>query len=495
MRLGGRFTSWIAEEFVMSSGTTDGFETYDFDYKASSVRIAAVFSSPGEFISISEEPTTDGFEWSSDSNEAISRTLFLSLAGYFMAERHGRGVHDHHAGFQSFDLTGFADQYVTSIGIEMKGTGSGAPGFAVLDPMVLGAKIDNPSDTFYVGSTFIEFWSGNGLPDFVGTGSGDQNAINGAICAVKKGTFDGVDCIDMDETATGTVDLSWVRTSWTATSSCSLAFSSSANRRRVDPRELSSRDRHRQQSRRIWPRIDLPLGCELPDFVVARLTLMEMPVTAFSASLHSLPKASLCLVPSVPPLHRSMPNTLQNVTCEGVDIRYCSGDALVVRDSTLVSIDAGRYDEHEGVPSVDYRPKPRHRSDSRHVGLRLSSPAHVTRQRRGGSPHHGLEQFYLRSNHRRGPEGAGNVGSVDGQQPIEVIVESSSLVKFQDKPVQSVNDPVMTITDSTTVSFTNGGYSNVPSGTCTIQADDPSTVTIDADEDELVLEGTCYVKV
>ncbi|CAM9356513.1 unnamed protein product [Ectocarpus sp. 13 AM-2016] len=61
--------------------------------------------------------------------------------------------------------------------------------------------------------------------------------------------------------------------------------------------------------------------------------------------------------------------------------------------------------------------------------------------------------------------------------------------------VRSVNDPVMTISDSTAVSFTDDGSYSVASGTCIIQTDDPTTVTIDPDEDELILEGTCYVKV
>ena len=39
---------------MTSSGTTAGFETYDFDYKLSSVTIAAVFSGPQESITISE---------------------------------------------------------------------------------------------------------------------------------------------------------------------------------------------------------------------------------------------------------------------------------------------------------------------------------------------------------------------------------------------------------------------------------------------------------
>lgn len=38
-----------------------------------------------------------------------------------------------------------------------------------------------------------------------------------------------------------------------------------------------------------------------------------------------------------------------------------------------------------------------------------------------------------------GAEGEGNVGSLDGQQPIEVIIEDSSLVTFQDMRVESAN--------------------------------------------------------
>lgn len=36
-------------------------------------------------------------------------------------------------------------------------------------------------------------------------------------------------------------------------------------------------------------------------------------------------------------------------------------------------------------------------------------------------------------------EGEGRVGSIDGQQPIEIIVESSTLVTFQDMKVLSTN--------------------------------------------------------
>lgn len=55
-------------------------------------------------------------------------------------------------GWQSFDLESHldTDQYVTDISVVMKGTGSGAPGFKVLDARFIGAPIDNPTDTFYV---------------------------------------------------------------------------------------------------------------------------------------------------------------------------------------------------------------------------------------------------------------------------------------------------------------------------------------------------------
>ena len=36
-------------------------------------------------------------------------------------------------------------------------------------------------------------------------------------------------------------------------------------------------------------------------------------------------------------------------------------------------------------------------------------------------------------------EGEGNVGSLDGQQPIEIIIETSTDIKFEDMKVQSVN--------------------------------------------------------
>ena len=56
-----------------------------------------------------------------------------------------------------------------------------------------------------VGSPRIEGWYGQLYPDFVGEGRSDQETIMGAICAVKKASFDGVDCVGGDAEATGTV--------------------------------------------------------------------------------------------------------------------------------------------------------------------------------------------------------------------------------------------------------------------------------------------------
>lgn len=42
------------EVFVTSSGTTDGFETYDFDYFTDAIAIAGIFNTEQLTISISE---------------------------------------------------------------------------------------------------------------------------------------------------------------------------------------------------------------------------------------------------------------------------------------------------------------------------------------------------------------------------------------------------------------------------------------------------------
>ncbi len=53
-------------------------------------------------------------------------------------------------GWQSFDLTSYADQPVSSIGIVVRGTGSGAPGFELLDGNFLGQEVEVYSDTVTV---------------------------------------------------------------------------------------------------------------------------------------------------------------------------------------------------------------------------------------------------------------------------------------------------------------------------------------------------------
>lgn len=51
----------------------------------------------------------------------------------------------------------------------------------------------------------IEEWRGPRFPDFVGDGIADQEAIMGAICAVKEAEFDGVKCVGVNPDATGEV--------------------------------------------------------------------------------------------------------------------------------------------------------------------------------------------------------------------------------------------------------------------------------------------------
>lgn len=65
-----------------------------------------------------------------------------------------------------------------------------------------------------MGSTYIEDWDSDRYPDFVAERTGDQKAIMGAICAAKKASFDGVDCVGEDPAATGTVRASWSPAWW-----------------------------------------------------------------------------------------------------------------------------------------------------------------------------------------------------------------------------------------------------------------------------------------
>ncbi|CAN0074142.1 unnamed protein product [Ectocarpus fasciculatus] len=355
----------------------------------------------------------------------------------------------------------------------------------MLDAVVLGTKLDNPTDTFYVASTLIEreWWSGDGYPDFVGVGTGDQNAINAAICAVKKGTYDGVDCVDMDDSATGTVDLShgdyFVNGN--------IFMKSGVHLEGLVSDDDGATQIHLEEGAAGNTDIDaIVVMDDISDAWLQEVWIIGLydPETSNgSPAVSGLGSTCLSVVNS------------QNITCEDLDVFFCDGDAAVVRGSTLVNLDAGRFDEELTPQRIGL---------SRGTGLIVDSSDSVW-VRSHTLYDNGVAGLHIMNSNNftfeatiadyEGAEGQGNVGSLDGQQPIEVIVEGSSLVKFQDMKVQSVNDPVMTITDSTAVSFTNGGYSRVASGTCTIQTDDPSTVTIDADEDELVLEGTCYVKV
>ncbi|CAM9195943.1 unnamed protein product, partial [Hapterophycus canaliculatus] len=530
---------------ISSSGTTDGLEAYDFDYKTSSVRISAAFSGPGQSISISEveiveevvegevlintfntpydngserwnEPTTDGFEWTSDSDEAFDRTLYFSFAGYFTVtemqlkfpvgdtykfelwiynELDGTGEpyvivtaleSTDAEGWQSFDLTSYADQYVTSIGIEMKGTGSGAPGFKLLDARILGIQIDNPTDTLYVGSTLIDYWRGDAYPDFVATGTGDQYAINGAICAVKKASYDGVDCVGGDDTATGTVILSFG--AWYVDGNIVMKSGVLLKGWFSGDDSPYTTDIILEEGAAGKTDIDAIVVMDgISDAWVEDLWISGLydPETSNDRPAVS-GLGSTCI---------SVVNS-QNITIEDNWIENCDGDAVVVRNSDVVNIDAGRYDD-EYLPWAIGK--------SRGTGLIVDSSESVW-VRRHNLYDNGVAGIHIMGSNNftfeatigsyEGGEGEGRVGSIGGQQPIEVIIEGSSLVKFQDMRVLSSNaDPVMTVSDSTAVSFTNCGFSSVTAGTCVIQADDPNVVTIDEDEDELLLEGTCYVKV
>lgn len=53
-------------------------------------------------------------------------------------------------GWQSFDLTDYDGDLVAEVWLTIKGTGSGAPGFQLLDARFIGECIDNPTNTLYV---------------------------------------------------------------------------------------------------------------------------------------------------------------------------------------------------------------------------------------------------------------------------------------------------------------------------------------------------------
>eukprot|EP00752_Nemacystus_decipiens_P014961 g13320.t1 len=542
MRISGRYNSDIAEKFVTTSSTTSGLETYDFDHKLSSVSIAAVFSGLQQSISISEveiveevvegevlidtfntpydngdglwnERTSSGFEWSSDSDEAIGRTLYFSLAGFFtvtemqlmfpvgdtykfdltiynsldgtdepyvtVTDLESENV----AGWQSFDLTGDATQLVTSIGIEIKGRGSGAPGFAMLDANIMGTQTENPTDTVYVGSTMIEYWEGDAYPDFVAEGTGDQHAINAAICAVKKAGYNGAECVGGDGTATGTVVLSFG--AWFVDGSIVMKSGVLLKGWFSEDDAPNTTDIQLEESAAGSTDVEAIVIMDgISDAWIEDLWLRGQYDPEADTNVPGPGFGPACLLVT----------NSHNITCQDIEIRFCNGDAMVVRDSQIVNIDAGKYDE-------EFHPWTIGRS--RGTGLIVDSSDSVWVRRHtlydngvAGIHVMGSNNFTFEATvDSIGDEGQGNVGSLDGQQPIEIVIESSNLLKFQDMRVQSLNDPVMTISESTAVAFIRCGFSNVETGTCTIQTDNPNTVTIDGDEDELNLVGNCYVKV
>ncbi|CAN0133967.1 unnamed protein product [Scytosiphon promiscuus] len=546
MKISGRNSNTVAEEFVTSSGTTDGLETYEFDNKTNEITIAAVFSGPEQSFSISEvefveelaedearissfevpyngdggrnEVTTDGFEWTSDSDEAIDLTLSFVLAGYFTVTemqlkfpvgdtyKFELWVYNEMddtdepyviitnlesadaAGWQSFDLTSYADRHVTSIGVVMKGTGSGAPGFKLLDARILGIEIFNPTGIVYVGSTTTAYWSDfgrtNAYPAFVTTGTGDQTAINAAICAVKKASYDGQDCVGGDDTATGTVKLSlgpwyidgnilmksgvvlkggYSYGDFPYITSIALEEGAAGN---TDVDAIIVMDGISD----AW----------VEDFYINGL--YDPETRNDSPAVSGLGSTCISIVNS------------QNISIHEAWIQNCDGDAVVVRNSDVVNIDAGTYDR-EGKSVII--------GDNRGTGLMVDSSDSVY-VRRHFVLDNGVAGIHIMGSHNftfqeasayDDDGGQGGVGSYDSPQLIDVIIESSSLVQFRGGYFVSSNDPVISVSESTAVSFTDCHFNRVETGTCVIQTDDPSAVTVVSDEDELLLEDTCFVKV
>eukprot|EP00752_Nemacystus_decipiens_P014962 g13321.t1 len=598
MRLASRYNSDLGSAYVTSSGTTDGLETYEFDVFTNEIFIQAVFSPDAQTISISEVefveahiageipvsywdppsyddgngPTSDGFEWTSDSVDAIDQVVYFELGAFALVDaveiKFAAGdtykfdlvitdgkVYDEpintieglesadSAEWQSFDLSQHVspDQYLTEIDVIIKGTGSGAPGFKMLDFRVVGTIIDNPTDVLHVGSTFIERWNTQQYPDFVALGSSDQMTIMEAICTVKKASFDGVDCVGGDDTATGTVGSTFIERWSTQHYPDFVALGSSdqmtimeaictVKKASFDGVDCVGGDDTATGTvvldlgnwfvdGNIFMKSGVFLdggfnGDEPPNFTGIILQegaagktdidaivvmdgisnaktqniwvrgLYDPETSNGSSAVSGLGSICVSVVGST------------NITLEKAELRFCDGDALVVRNTNLINIDAGEYDDQ-------YRPWSL--ASSRGTGLLVDSCDSIyvrrhTLYENGVAGIHiiGSNNFTFDATIGR-PDSTvdtaqGNVGTTDGQQPIEIIIEGSTLLTFNDLRVQSSNDPVMTITDSSAVSFNNMGLSDVLDGACVIQTDDPSVVTIDADEDELSLEGTCYVK-
>ncbi|CAM9236986.1 unnamed protein product, partial [Sphacelaria rigidula] len=411
--------------------------------------------------------TTDKFEWSSDSNEALDRDLTFPLNSYATItavelqfpvgetykfelqffvdnDRQQRsGIRGEPflglestdvAGWQSFDVSAeLGDQYATMVNIVIKGTGSGAAGWSMLDARIIGTPIDNPSNVYYVGSTFIENWYSDRYPDFVTEGKSDQKAIMSAICAVKKASFDGVDCVGEDPDATGEVRLplgdflvddNIFMKSGGVSSQCQYTDDDAPYTTDIllDAGAAGNTD------------VDAIIVMDgISDAVIDNLWIRGLYDPDTSNAVDAVPGlGSTCL---------SVTDS-QNITCRDVEIRYCDGDAMVVRDSTIVNIDAGRFDD-EFLPWTI--------GVSRGTGLLVENSEDIWVRRHTmydngvagihiiASNNFTFEATITSEDDESFPEGEGNVGSLDGQQPIEVIVESSSLVTFQDMKVTSKN--------------------------------------------------------
>ncbi|CAM9878861.1 unnamed protein product [Ectocarpus sp. 12 AP-2014] len=531
------------EIFVTSSGTTDGFETYDFDQFTDYMSIAGVFTSNGQSISISEVEfveeiqdgevfvvefdtpyysealwtgaTTDAFVWASESDAAIDENLSFVLNSYALMEavelqfpvgetyKFELTLYDDEdeivstfTGFESVDSEGWQrfelgtiDDPATEIAIVMKGTGSGAPGFKLANARFFGTAIDNPSDTFYVGSTYITEWNSDRYPDFVAEGTGDQKAIMGAICAVKKASFDGVDCVGGDDAATGEVSMPMGE--WFVDGNIFMKSGVYLNARfSIDDSPYTTNIILEDGAA---GKTDTAAIIVMDGISDARLSEVWIYGSYDSETSNDTPA-----VDGLGSVGLSIAGST-NITCIDTSVYSSDGDALVVRDSRMVNIDAGPFDEQYLPWTI---------GQSRGTGIVVDSSDSVW-IRRYTTSDNGVAGIHVSGSNNFTfeatiadkcwgedcvLEGEGNVGSLDGQQPIEVIVESSTLVKFQDMKVQSVNDPVMTVSGSSEVSFDNCGFSNVESGTCVIQTDTTSEVTT-GDDPELSLDGTCYVKV
>ncbi|CAM9345152.1 unnamed protein product [Pylaiella littoralis] len=540
-------SSGKVDGYVTSSGTTDGLEVYGFDYFTDTVVISGVFTSSFQTISISEVEfveevfpdeipvagfnapsdmgdgawnTVDAFQWTSNSAEVVGEKLHFSLSHYaivsaielqfpigdtyqFEIELYN-DKQDHpfedwietitelesdadDAGWQSFSLP--ISEYITAFKIVMYGTGSGEPGFNLLDARVIGTVVDNPVGVYYVGSTRVEDWTGDTYPDFVTEGTGDQKAIMAAICAVKKASFDGCDCGDGgDAAATGTVMVPmgdyFVDGNIFMKSGVYLRgwFSSddSPGITEIFLEEGAAGNTD----------VDAFLVMDnIEDAFVRDMWLRGLYDHETGAGIDAVAGLGTTGV--------SIANS-KNVSCFGFEVKFFDGDAIVVSGSDTVNIDAYDYDYDFGPLDI---------SQNRGTGIVVDTSDNIY-VRRHDVEENGVAGIHLSNVNNFtfvGPRGSdsqwvgqGFIGSDDGPQPLDVLIESSRIVTFNDVLFQSVNDPVVSISaDSSNVSFNSCGY-DTPAGTCVIEADNLSVVTVTTtDTPQLTVdEGTnCYVKV